>query len=103
MQAKMEKTSTDGYLRRQVFSSVWDAIEDTPFEAEKMKLKSKLMVGISEIIRGNGWSQQDAAQKCGVTLPRIAELLSGKINQFSIDSLCGIVTSLGRKVEIAIA
>ena len=87
----------------QVFASVWDAIEDTPFEAEKMKLKSKLMIGITEIIKENGWSRQDAAQQCGVTLPRVSDLLTGKINRFSIDQLCNIVTSLGRKVEIAVA
>ena len=87
----------------QVFASGWDALEDTPFEAEKMKLKSRLMLGITEIIKENGWSQTDAAQQCGVTLPRISDLLHGKINHFSIDALCNIVTSLGHKVEIAIA
>ena len=94
---------TDTQPGGQVFASVWDALEDTPFEAEKMKLKSRLMMGITEIIKENGWSQTDAAQQCGVTLPRISDLLHGKINHFSIDALCNIVTSLGHKVEIAIA
>ncbi len=34
------------------FESVWDAIEDTPAEAENMKLRSKLMIALKHLSRG---------------------------------------------------
>ena len=33
-------------MSNEQFTSVWDAIEDTPEEAENMKLRSGLMVGL---------------------------------------------------------
>ena len=99
----MQSEFYNGQETRQVFSSVWDALEDTPFDAERMKIKSRLMMGITEIIRTNGWSQADAARRCCVTLPRIDDLLRGRINRFSIDELCNIVAALGHEIKIAIA
>ena len=34
----------------EVFESVWDALEDTPTEAENMKLRSSLMIAISKAV-----------------------------------------------------
>ena len=33
-------------MSKKQFSSVWDAIEDTPEEAENMKLRSSLMMAL---------------------------------------------------------
>ena len=33
-------------MKVEAFESVWDAIEDTPAEAENMKLRSELMIEI---------------------------------------------------------
>lgn len=34
----------------EVFESVWDALEDTPTEAENMKLRSSLIIAISAAV-----------------------------------------------------
>ncbi len=52
------------------FASVWDAIEDTPAEAENMKLRSALMMALKEHIARTGLSQSQAAKLFGVTQPR---------------------------------
>ena len=36
----------------EVFESVWDALENTPTEAENMKLRSSLIIAISEAVSG---------------------------------------------------
>jgi predicted XRE-type DNA-binding protein len=54
----------------QVFESVWDALEDTPTEAENMKLRSTLMIAISEAVSAWHVTQMDAARRLGVTQPR---------------------------------
>ena len=49
-------------MSKQRFESVWDAIEDTPAEAEKMKLRSALMMALEQHIKAQGWSQAEAAR-----------------------------------------
>jgi predicted XRE-type DNA-binding protein len=69
------------------FENVWDAIEDTRADAGNMKLRSDLMVLLAEHLRESGLSQAEAALVFGVTPPRISDLVCGKINLSSIDSL----------------
>ena len=38
------------------FPSVWDAIEDTPAQAENMKLRSSLMMALKDHIASEGLS-----------------------------------------------
>ena len=66
---------------------VWDAIEDTPEEAENMKLRSGLMITLKEHLGRSGLTQSQAAKLFGVTQPRVSDLLRGKINVFSLDAL----------------
>src|SRR5476649_2749211 len=47
------------------FASVWDAIEDTPEEAENMKVRSQLMVQLKSYIAKSGLNQGDAAKVFG--------------------------------------
>ena len=48
-------------MSNETFSSVWDAIEDSPAEAENMKLRSTLMMALERHIKGKGWTQAEAA------------------------------------------
>ena len=84
------------------FASVWDAIEDTPAEAEKMKLRSSLMIALKGYIEAEGLTQIKAAKLFGVTQPRISNLMRGKINLFAIESLVDMAVSAGLRVEINI-
>ncbi|MEO6745822.1 MAG: XRE family transcriptional regulator, partial [Caldimonas sp.] len=40
-----------------------------------------------------------AATRCGITQPRINDLLRGRVSRFSIDALVNIATALGRTVH----
>lgn len=84
----------------QTFDSVWDAIADTPEEAANLSLRSDLMSKITEIIKEGGWTQAEAAAHCGVTQPRINDLLRGRISRFSVDALVNIASALGRRVTV---
>lgn len=85
------------------FASIWDAIEDTPAEAENMKLRSALMMALEDHIQRRGWTQTDAACHLGVTQPRISDLCRGKINLFSLDMLVNMVAAAGLHIEVRIA
>ena len=82
------------------YTSVWDAIADTPEQAANLRTRAQLMEQIAELIKKNGWKQADAAKHCGVTQPRINDLLRGRVSRFSLDALVNIATALGRHVHI---
>ena len=85
------------------FNSVWDAIEDTPAQAENLKLRSSLMLALKDHIAKEGLSQSKAAKLFGVTQPRISDLMRGRIDLFAIDTLVNMLTTAGLRVELHIA
>lgn len=89
-------------MRKQTFKSVWDAIENTPEEAENMKLRSALMRDLQKHIAARGWKQAEAAEVLHVTQPRISDLLRGKISLFSLDTLVNMVASAGLHIEMRV-
>ena len=84
------------------FASAWDAIEDTPVEAENMKLRSVLMTALKKHIAESGMSQAQAANLFGVTQPRVSDLMRGKINLFGLDALVNMATAAGLQVELRV-
>lgn len=84
------------------FVSVWDVIEDTPEEAENLKLRSSLMMALKTYITNSGLSQSRAAKLFGVTQPRVSDLMRGKINLFGLDALVNMATAAGLHVEMRI-
>jgi predicted XRE-type DNA-binding protein len=81
------------------FESVWDAISDTPEQAANLRARAELMQKIAAIVKASGWTQAEAAKHCGVTQPRINDLLRGRVSRFSLDALVNIATAIGRRVH----
>lgn len=89
-------------LKYKEFENVWDALADSPEEAANLTLRSELMMQIETVIKNAGWTQKEAAKRCGVTQPRINDLLRGRISKFSLDALVNIASALGRKVRVTL-
>ncbi|MHB8415992.1 MAG: helix-turn-helix domain-containing protein [Acidiferrobacteraceae bacterium] len=83
------------------YASVWDAIADTAEEAANLRVRSELMDKIAEVIEEHGWTQVEAASHCGVTQPRVNDLLRDRISRFSLDALVNIAAALGCRVHVA--
>jgi predicted XRE-type DNA-binding protein len=90
----MRKTKAETY------ASVWDALADTPEEAANLRLRSALMQQIAALLEESGWTQAESAARCGVTQPRINDLLRGRIARFSLDALVNIAAALGQRVTV---
>jgi predicted XRE-type DNA-binding protein len=80
--------------------SVRDAIEDSPAQAENMKLRSGLMAALTTYIAKEGMTQSEAAEKFGVTQPRISNLMRGRSNLFSLDTLVNMLAMAGLEVQM---
>ena len=89
-------------MSKQRFASVWDAIEDTPEEAENMRLRSILMMALKNHLTGTGMSQAQAAKLLGVPQPRVSDLMRGKINLFGLDALVNMATAAGLQIELRV-
>jgi predicted XRE-type DNA-binding protein len=85
------------------FASVWDAIESDPGQAENMKLRSRLMIALRDHISQEALSQSAAAKLLGVTQPRISDLVRGKIDLFSLDTLVNMLAAAGLHIELRVA
>ena len=90
----MKKTKSENY------ASVWDAIADTPAQAANLRARAELMRQIAVVIKRNKWTQVKAASHCGITQPRMNDLLRGRVSYFSLDALVNIATAIGRQVHV---
>ncbi|MDE2259848.1 MAG: XRE family transcriptional regulator [Betaproteobacteria bacterium] len=89
-------------MSKRRFDSVWDAIEDTPQEAASMKVRAAILIAIQEYLKEKNMTQADAASLLGVTQPRVSDLMRGKIELFSLDTLVNMVSTTGREIEVRV-
>lgn len=87
-------------MSKERFTSVWDAIEDTPREAASMKVRSELLITLQETLRRKKLTQVQAAKLLGVTQPRVSDLMRGKIELFSMEMLIDMLTQVGFQVKV---
>ncbi|HET9086008.1 MAG TPA: helix-turn-helix transcriptional regulator [Acidobacteriaceae bacterium] len=86
------------------YASVWDAIAETPEQAANLQARAELVRSIAAIVARQKWTQTEAARRCGVTQPRMNDLLRGRISRFSLDALVNMAARLGRvQVKISAA
>ena len=71
-------------------------------EAANLKLRAMLMVELEKYIRAQHLTQRRAAERFGVTQPRISNLVRGTIELFSVDTLIAMLSHAGVAVDIRV-
>jgi predicted XRE-type DNA-binding protein len=71
-------------------------------EAENLKIRTDLMIRLSKVIEGRRLTQAQAASLFGVTQPRISDLVRGKIDRFSVDTLIAMLGNAGIRIQIIV-
>jgi predicted XRE-type DNA-binding protein len=71
-------------------------------EAEYLKVRSELMVNLQRVITARGLKQAEAAKLLGVTQPRVSDLMRGRIDLFSIDTLIDMLARLGMRARLVL-
>jgi predicted XRE-type DNA-binding protein len=89
-------------MNNERFANVWDAIEDTPEQAENMRLRSVLMIALKKHLARTDLTQAQIAKMFGVTQPRVSGLLRGKIDGFGLDALVNMAAAAGLKVQLSV-
>ena len=89
-------------IESEEFVSVWDALADTPLQAANLRARADLMRQIAAVVKRKKWTQAQAAGQCGITQPRMNDLLRGRVSRFSLDALVNIATAIGRRVHVGL-
>ena len=82
--------------------SVWDALADTPEPAASLRARAELMCKIAELVQAEGRKQPVAAERCGVTQPRINDLLRRRVSRASLDARVNTAMATGRRVSLKV-
>ncbi len=71
-------------------------------EAEHLRVRADLLIQIQKALKLRGLRQAEAAKLLGVTQPRVSDLVRGRMDQFSVDSLIDMLARLGVRVRLVI-
>lgn len=71
-------------------------------EAEHLRVRADLLIQIQKALDARGLKQADAAKLLGVTQPRVSDLVRGRLDLFSVDSLIDMLAKLGVRVRLVI-
>lgn len=74
-----------------------------PAEAEVMKLRAEVMLRMEQHLKAKGWTQAEAARRLGVTQPRVSNLVKGKWEDFSLDTLLTLAARAGLHPKVRLA
>src|SRR6266480_7816975 len=91
--------------RTRVQRSTGSVFRDLGFgseEAASLKIRADLMIEIERLMKRRRLTQAAAAKLLGVTQPRISDLVRGKIELFSFESLFAMLHRAGAKVDVRV-
>ena len=71
-------------------------------DAEKLKIKSGLVIEITKAIRRLNLTQAEAAERMGITQPKVSALLRGEFSNLSERKLMDCLNRLGYDIEIKV-
>lgn len=74
-----------------------------PAEAAVLAMRSQLMCDISKQISVHGWTQTQAAEYLHISQSRVSDLIRGKFDKFSLDTLVQLAARIGNDVRIELA
>ena len=69
-------------------------------EAENLKIRADLMISLTTFIEEKELTQKEAANLFDVSQPRISDLVRGKIQKFTIDTLVNMLATAGLRVRV---
>jgi predicted XRE-type DNA-binding protein len=71
-------------------------------DADKLKIKSGLVIEIRNAMRQQGLTQQEAAKRMGITQPKVSDMMRGDFSNLSERKLMDCLNRLGYDIEIKV-
>ena len=70
--------------------------------ADKLKIKSGLVIEITQAVRTLGLTQEEAARRMGITQPKVSGMMRGDFSNLSERKLMDCLNRLGYDIEIKV-
>lgn len=71
-------------------------------DAERLGIKTGLVIEIRKAMRSRGLTQQEAARLMGITQPKVSDMMRGDFSNLSERKLMDCLTRLGYDIEIMV-
>ena len=71
-------------------------------DADKLKIKTGLVIEIRKAMRSRGLTQQAAAKRMGITQPKVSDMMRGDFTNLSERKLMDCLTRRGYDIEIRV-
>lgn len=71
-------------------------------DADRLKIKTGLVIEIRKAMRSLGLTQQEAAKRMGITQPKVSDMMRGDFTNLSERKLMDCLTRLGYDIEIKV-
>lgn len=71
-------------------------------DADKLKIKSGLVFEITQAIRKQGLTQEEAARRMGISQPKVSGMMRGDFSNLSERKLMDCLNRLGYDIEIKV-
>ena len=71
-------------------------------DAEKLKIKTGLVIEIRKAMKCHGLTQQEAARRMGISQPKVSDMMRGDFSNLSERKLMDCLTRLGYDIEIKV-
>jgi predicted XRE-type DNA-binding protein len=92
-------------MKLKVTHSTGNVFRDIGFsrkEAEHLRVRADLLIDLQAAIKARGLTQAAAAKILGVHQPRVSDLMRGRIELFSIETLIDLLSGLGLSVKLVV-
>jgi predicted XRE-type DNA-binding protein len=74
-----------------------------PAEAAILEMRARLMSDLRTYLESSGMTQTQAAKRLKIGRTRVADLMSGRWEEFSLEMLITLEARVGRKVTLELA
>ena len=83
--------------------TVFSALGFDAEQSENLRLRAELMIEIEAVLNERKLTQVAAAKLFGVSQPRVSNLLKGRIDLFTVDTLLNWLSKLDKHVELVVS
>ncbi len=78
------------------------SVNDEMIRAENLKLRATLARAVRDTVVQNHLTQTEAAERLGISQPRVSALITGKSAAFRVDALVNMALRLGLNVSLEV-
>jgi predicted XRE-type DNA-binding protein len=87
---------------RRAKGQVFTELGFEPEEAANLRVRAELMAALRRLLEERELTQARAAAALGVSQPRVSDLMRGKIEKFSVDTLVAMLGHAGAEVRVSV-